>query len=163
MTETQTLRDGSHDFDFLNGTWKVHHRSLRQRLVGSTEWVEFEGTCTNENIMGGTANFDESTMQYPSGPINGMTLRLYDHKLGEWSIYWAATGSAVFDIPMIGGFKEKNDIGEFYAQETHKGQHVYSRFIWSKITPNSCQWEQALSTDGGKSWETNWIMEFTRA
>jgi hypothetical protein len=63
---------------------------------------------------------------------------------------------------MIGSFKEKNGIGEFYAQETHKGQHVYSRFIWSKISPTFCQWEQALSTDGGKTWETNWIMEHTR-
>jgi hypothetical protein len=29
-------------------------------------------------------------------------------------------------------------------------------------TPDSCRWEQAYSADGGKTWETNWIMEFTR-
>jgi hypothetical protein len=32
----------------------------------------------------------------------------------------------------------------------------------SKITPNSAQWEQAFSEDGGKTWETNWIMELER-
>jgi hypothetical protein len=25
------------------------------------------------------------------------------------------------------------------------------------------RWEQAFSGDGGETWETNWIMEFTRA
>ncbi len=33
---------------------------------------------------------------------------------------------------------------------------------WSDITPTLARWEQAFSPDGGKSWETNWIMEFTR-
>ena len=162
MTETQPKRDGSHDFDFLVGKWQVHHRLLTQRLVGCTEWKEFEGTCDNENIMGGTANFDESAMEFDIGRRNGMTLRLYDANTGEWSLYWAATGSAKFDIPMICSFNEKNGIGEFYAQEIHKGQHVYSRFIWSRISENFCQWEQALSNDGGKTWETNWYMENTR-
>ena len=66
----------------------------------------------------------------------------------------------VLDIPMIGSFKDGR--GEFYAQETHEGKHVYSRFIWSKFMADSCQWEQALSADGGRTWETNWIMEFKR-
>ena len=162
MTETPQIRDGSHDFDFLVGKWKVHHRILRSRLTGCTDWAEFDGTCTNENIMGGQANFDESLMERPVGAVRGMTLRLYNSQTNEWKLYWAATGSAVFDIPMVGGFKEKNGDGEFYAQETNNGFTVYSRFIWSKITPTSCQWEQALSNDGGKTWETNWVMEFTR-
>ena len=162
MTDITASRDGSRDFDFFVGTWKVHHRRLRERLVGSTSWEEFEGECTDRNILGGTANFDESWMNREKGRLYGMTLRLYDQKSGEWSLYWAATGSGVLDIPMVGAFNEKNGIGEFYAHETHKGQHVYSRFIWSQITPNSCRWEQALSADGGKTWETNWIMESTR-
>ena len=162
MTETANTRDGSRDFDFFVGTWKVKHRRLRERLKGSTDWEEFEGTCTDQNILGGTANFDESTMERESGRVHGMTLRLYDQKSHEWSLYWAATGSGVLDIPMVGSFDEKNGTGKFYAHETHNGQHVYSRFIWSQITENSTRWEQALSADGGETWETNWIMESTR-
>lgn len=161
MTHT-TPRDGSHDFDFFVGRWKGYNRRLRERLVGSTEWEEFESIAEGRNILGGTASFDEGVFERESGPMHGVTIRLYDQKSGEWSIYWAATGSGFLDIPMIGSFDEKNGVGRFYAHETHKGQHVYSRFIWSKITPNSCQWEQALSVDGGTTWETNWIMEWTR-
>ena len=35
---------GVHDFDFLFGDWQVHHRRLKERLAGSTEWIEFDGT-----------------------------------------------------------------------------------------------------------------------
>jgi hypothetical protein len=62
-------RDGSRDFDFLFGSWKVRSRRLVERLKEGTDWEQVPGTC---------------------------------------------------------------------------------------------RWEQAYSTDGGRSWETNWIMEFTR-
>jgi hypothetical protein len=31
-------------FDFLIGDWRVAHRRLKERLVGSTTWEEFGGT-----------------------------------------------------------------------------------------------------------------------
>jgi hypothetical protein len=33
---------------------------------------------------------------------------------------------------------------------------------FSAITANSSHFEQAFSDDAGKTWETNWIMTFTR-
>jgi hypothetical protein len=61
---------------------------------------------------------------------------------------------------MIGEFE--NGRGEFYDQEMFEGRAIYCRFIWSEITDTSARWEQAYSADGGVTWETNWIMEFTR-
>jgi hypothetical protein len=37
------------------------------------------------------------------------------------------------------------------------------RFVWDRITPTSARWQQAFSIDDERSWETNWIMEFSRA
>jgi hypothetical protein len=62
--------------------------------------------------------------------------------------------------PMIGGFK--NGRGEFFNQEPFNGRAIFVRFIFSEIATNSFRIEQAFSDDGGKTWETNWIMSFTR-
>ena len=156
----QTEHDGRRDFDFIMGRWKVHSRSLRERLKGSNDWQEFEGTSVARKILGGIGNIDEITFDRETGPVEGMALRLFDPKTQEWSIYWSSSTTGLLDTPMIGKFE--NGRGEFYAQERHENKHVYSRFIWSESTENSCRWEQALSPDGGKTWETNWIMEFTR-
>ena len=153
--------DGRNDFDFLIGTWKVHHRMLKERLKGSTDWIEFEGDTVDRKIMNGLGNLDENIIHMKTGPVHAISMRLFHPHSKEWSIHWSTDRMGTLDIPMVGGFKDGR--GEFYAQEIFEDRHVYSRFIWSKITTNSCQWEQALSADGGKSWETNWIMEFERA
>jgi len=155
-----TENDGRNDFDFLIGTWNVHHRMLTARLQGSTDWVEFEGETVDRKIMNGLGNMDENIIHMKNGPVHAISLRIFNPQSKEWSIHWSTDKMGYLDIPMIGGFKDGR--GEFYAQEIHDSRHVYSRFIWSKITANSCQWEQALSADGAKTWETNWIMEFTR-
>ena len=162
MTTAQPIRDGSHDFDFFLGKWKSHNYRLRERLVGCTEWIEFEGTSEVRTLLGGEVNFDEVVWQRENGTIHGITFRLYDQKTGQWRLYWAATGSGYLDIPMIGSFDEKNGTGKFYAHEPHNGKYIYSRYVWSNITPTSVRWEQAFSPDGGATWETNLTTEFTR-
>ena len=61
---------------------------------------------------------------------------------------------------MVGRFI--GGVGEFYGDDTVDGKTVQCRFLWTRPTADSARWEQALSDDGGKTWETNWIMSFTR-
>ena len=153
--------DGRGDFDFLFGAWAVRNRRLAERLKGCTEWEEFPGTCRARPILAGLGNMDEFTLERPSGQVLAVTLRLYDRGSGEWSIYWAASaGRGRFDVPVVGRFDGPR--GEFYAQEAFEGRHIFSRFIWTVQGPEACRWEQAYSADGGRSWETNWTMDFTR-
>jgi hypothetical protein len=154
------VQDGRHDFDFLVGSWRVHHRRLRERLKGSTAWEEFEGTSVAWAVLDGLGNFDECTMEREAGRLHGMTVRLYNPASRQWSLHWADSAGGVLLPPMVGSFSDGR--GEFYSQEPFEGRAIFSRFIWSNITPASCRWEQAFSEDGGKSWETNWVMEFTR-
>jgi len=154
-------RDGQSDFDFLIGSWKIHNRRLKNPLTGSTSWYEFEGTGVARKIWGGRANIDEYEADTPSGHIQGLTLRLYDPKAKQWSLYWANSAKGTLEKPMIGEFRDGR--GEFFSQEPFEGRMILVRFLWSQITPNSCRWEQAFSADGGKTWETNWIMEMTRS
>lgn len=156
----QTENDGRNDFDFLMGSWKVHHRRLVERLKGSTDWEEFDGDTVARKILDGLGNIDENIIHRQTGPVHAISLRVFNPQSKEWSIYWSTNLTGTLDVPMIGGFK--NGIGEFYSQEVFDGRHIYNRFIWSKITAETCQWEQAFSADGGKTWETNWVMEFER-
>jgi len=154
-------QDHQKDFDFFMGTWNVHNKKLKERLKRCTSWDEFQATVTARPVWEGLANTDEFfAPEGPAGPMRGMTLRLFNPKSKQWSLYWANSANGTLETPLIGGFE--NGRGEFYDQEMFEGRSIYVRFIWSEITQNSCRWEQAFSEDGGKNWETNWIMEFTR-
>jgi hypothetical protein len=64
------------------------------------------------------------------------------------------------DPPMIGRFQDGR--GLFSGDDSFEGKPIRVSFIWSPMTPTRCRWEQAFSVDGGKAWETNWTMSFTR-
>jgi len=152
--------DGRHDFDFYYGDWLIRNERLRERLVGSEDWETFEATQTCAPILGGLGNIDDFHTDWSGGFI-GMTLRLFDPKTKQWSIYWASNRGGVLEPPVVGAFED--GVGTFYGRDQHKGTPVLARFIWSDISRDSARWQQAFSTDEGKTWETNWIMHMTRA
>ena len=153
---------GVHDFDLRVGRWQAHHRRLKERLAGSHEWVEFDGTQTFWQLMDGLANTDDNVFQIPGGEYRGVTLRAYDPGTGQWAIWWldGRNPFGSLEPPVRGRFE--NGVGAFYADDTLRGKPIRVRFIWSHITPTSAHWEQAFSPDGGKTWETNWITDFRR-
>jgi hypothetical protein len=155
---------GLHDFDAKVGKWTAHHRRLKERLAGSHEWVDFDGTQTFWKVMDGYANVDDNVFEIPGGAAyRGVTLRAYDPKTGEWAIWWldGRTPFSSLEPPVKGRFV--NGIGTFYADDTLRGKPIRVRFIWSGITPTAAHWEQAFSPDGGKTWETNWTTDFRKA
>lgn len=160
MAQTNHSADGRADFDFMVGKWQIHNRRLHERLCGCLEWEEFTGIGVARPILAGLGNFDEVTLHRATGLLHGTTLRLFNPQRREWSIYWADSQSGILLPPMVGRFV--NGVGEFYAQEVNRDQTVLSRFIWADTTTATPHWEQALSADGGRTWETNWTMDFTR-
>lgn len=150
------------DFDFLIGTWHVQHRKLKQRLAHNTEWDTFSGTCETRLVLGGQGDVDDNVLRTPTGTYRAVSLRTFDPQTKKWSIWWVDSRHPHhLDPPVVGTFT--NGIGTFTASDTFNGKPIVVRYIWSGITPNSAKWEQAFSDDGGKTWETNWIMEFHRA
>lgn len=151
-------RTGLHDFDFQVGEWRVHHRVKR---LGA-QWLEFEGTCSNRSLMAGWANVEDHMFDKPSSVTRGVALRAYDPKSGQWAIWWidGRDPLGALDPPVKGRFDD--GVGTFYSDGIVDGKPIRTRFIWSHITPTSARWEQAYSSDAGRTWETNWIMEFRR-
>ena len=156
------LREPSaRDFDFWMGRWNVHNRLLRKRLAGANEWDEFESTVVARPILDGLGNEDEFRSDYDGGFI-GMSFRFFDPAKKRWSIYWAdSRRSGELDPPLFGTFS--GDKGVFEGTDVFEGRPILVRFTWSGITTPALRWEQAFSDDSGETWETNWVMEITRA
>lgn len=151
---TSTTRNGVHDFDWDIGTWKVHQRRLLHPLTGSTTWVEYDGTDVVQKIWDG-ANMGKIESVGVAGHLEMYTLRLYDTEVNQWKIYFTNSSSGALSQPVVGEFQSGR--GEFYDQEPYRGKAILVRFRVHDITSNSCQFDQAFSPDGGKTWETNFI------
>ena len=151
---------GASDFDFLIGDWAIHHRRLKRRLAGDSEWIELTGPASARKILAGLGNIDEARIDLPGGGYTGATLRLYNPTTRLWTIYWMDSRDPKLDPPMVGSFRDGR--GLFFGDDTFEGKPIRVRFIWTPLTATSCRWEQAFSADGGETWETNWIMSFTR-
>ena len=150
------------DFDFQIGSWQVRHRRLKERLANCTEWEEFDGTSDMRPILGGNGNVEDNLLHIPGGTYRAIALRSYDPAQDSWAIWWIdARSPHTLDVPVIGRFEQ--GVGHFYADDTLDGQPIRLRFIWSRTDTSTPRWEQAMSADGGESWEVNWTMDFTRA
>lgn len=151
-----------HDFDFLLGSWSVKHRKLKKRLVGDNEWLEFDGATTFQSLLGGVANMNDSVVNGPSGPYRGLGLRAYSAKTSTWADWYLdGRDPAAIDPPGVGRFT--NGVGEFLSDDTYDGKPIKVRGLFSSINQTTAQWEQAFSPDGGRTWETNWVMRYIRA
>jgi hypothetical protein len=153
-------RASVHDFDFWMGRWNVHNRLLVERLAGSDEWVEFESQVAARQLPADLGNEDMFCTDFAGGFV-GMSFRFFDPETGQWSIYWADTRRpGLLEPPVMGTFD--GDVGTFEGDDTFDGRPIRVRFVWSGVTTPTPRWEQAFSDDGGETWETNWVMEFTR-
>ena len=163
FAQTQTSpapRDGSHDFDFELGTWHTHLKRLTTPLSGSSAWVEYDGTSKVTPIWDGRANMVELDATGPAGHIVALNLRLYSPAAHQWSLNFSSVRSGTMGTPTIGEFK--NGVGEFYDTEDFNGRSVLVRFVITPISADEIKFEQSFSTDGGKTWELNWLATDTR-
>jgi len=154
-------RGTARDFDFWIGCWNVRNRRLQDRLAGSDEWEEFESTVTARRILDGMGNEDRFCTDHDGGFV-GLSFRFFDRDTRLWSIYWAdSRRPGVLDPPLFGGFD--GDVGVFEGGDTFEGRPIRVRFVWSRVATPTPRWEQAFSDDDGRTWETNWVMDFSRA
>ena len=161
MSDGIMIDSPARDFDFLIGSWHIHNRRLRERLAGSSDWEEFDATSVARPLLDGMGNEDEFRTDHDGGFI-GMSFRFFDPTTGRWSIYWAdSRRCGVLDPPVFGTFDR--DVGVFEGEDMYDGRPILVRFVWSGVATTTPRWEQAFSADGGSSWESNWVMEFTPA
>ena len=151
-------QSGIGDFDFLAGHWKISHRRLKQRWVGSDNWDVFEGEATCWSALGGMASIEE--LRVPARGFSGMGIRLFDLGKRAWADHWVSSRDGVLNSPMYGAFED--GVGTFIADEHDGDLPIKSRGVWDRITLASARWHQSFSRDGGRTWEHNWFMDWVR-
>src|SRR5262249_21550534 len=119
----------------------------------------FEARGRAWRLPGGLGNMDEFVTDHWPGFV-GMSLRLYDPRTRQWSIYWVSNQKGVLEPPVVGSFS--GDVGIFEGRDELDGRPIVVRFAWSEITGPAVRWEQAFSPDAGRTGETNWIMVMPR-
>src|SRR5579885_1059686 len=158
--ETAPAGDNQHDFDFETGAWTAHLKRRLHPLSGSETWVDLHGTSVVKKIWNGRANFGELEVGNADTHIEGLTLRLYNPQSHQWRLYWANSKDGALNVPTIGNFTHGR--GDFFDQEDFGDKSIFVRFVFSDVTSNSFQTEQAFSPDFGKTWEPNWTATFTK-
>lgn len=151
----------AHGFDFLMGRWEVQNTFLAKRLRHSHEWLNFQATDVERPLRTGTGNLEYyATDHWPD--YIGMGLRLYDLHTHKWRIYWSDNrfSRGVLQPPVTGSFHDGR--GVFEGADHFNGILITVRYIWRTIDHDHARWTQAFSRDRGRTWETNWIMDFSR-
>ncbi|HKD54077.1 MAG TPA: hypothetical protein VKB72_07630 [Steroidobacteraceae bacterium] len=153
-------RDGQHDFDFDIGVWRTHIRRTLDPLSGATHSIELNGTVTVRKVWDGRAELEEIETDGPKGHWEGLTLFLYNPAAHQWSMNFVNSKVGQLNTPLVGSFT--NGRGELFGQDTLDGRAILVRGVWSNIEPDSHQYEESYSADGGKTWARAFVANLTR-
>lgn len=94
-----TARGGGQDFNFEFGTWRTHYRLLKARLAGSHDWYDCYGTSVIRPFWGDGGNLEDGDLKCPNRYIGGLTLRLYDPRTHQWTLWWGTRKLGVAPPP----------------------------------------------------------------
>ena len=161
MSDTANAADtitgkGIGDFDFLAGEWTIKNRRLKDG--SKDEWQTFDGGATVHRVLGGMASIEE--LRGAGGKYFGMGVRVWHPEEKMWADHWTGYYNGVVNAPQLGQFI--NGEGIFTSDDEMDGKPIKARGVWDRITPKSCRWHQSTSKDGGKTWDYNWYMDWTR-
>jgi hypothetical protein len=149
----------STDFDFMHGDWLVHNRRLRHPLRGGDAvWDGFDARQFGAPLMDGLANYDE--LRSDRDGLIGLSFRTFDKVARQWQVYWVANRDGRLQPAVNGAFAD--GVGIFEGDDVYDGKPIRVRYTWTGTATATPRWQQAFSADGGKTWETNWIMDFSR-
>jgi hypothetical protein len=157
-----TERDAqSGGFDYSFGNWREHSKRLLHPLTGDGNWIDMQGSTAVSKIWNGRASIAEFKAEGPAGPLEILALRVYNPVARQWSVDFAT--SAVGELGAVPGLGEfKNGRIDFFDAEPINGRQTLVRFSCWGLGASRMQTEQAYSADGGKSWEVNWVNQYTR-
>lgn len=140
-------------FDFWVGEWDVYVSGTGQHA----------GVNIIEKVAGGCALLENwtATSSVIAGPVtSGKSLNFVDQATGLWKQVWMGSGRGQNDY-VNGRYADRVMRFEF-TRRNPKGATVTGRFAFHNLGPNRVRQVQESSTDGGKSFSTNYDFVYVR-
>jgi hypothetical protein len=160
LSQTPAPHDGQHDFDFNIGVWHTHIRRIIDPFATHSDSVELTGTVTVRKVWDGKAELEEIEADGPKGHWEGLTLFLYNPTAHQWSQSFANSKVGVLSSN-IGEFKDGRVV--LTGQDNSvTDKTILVRAMWSDIKPDSHQYEEWYSNDGGMTWVRSFTANLTR-
>lgn len=146
-------------FDFWVGEWDVNLRTLQS----DGSWEDSKSARAKiYRILDGRAILELWDEKKPGDAIRGYSLRFFDPDKEKWQLFLNWPGENRSGTSMLSG-TFRHGRGEFYStQKGTDGTQTINRYTFSDISADSLRWDDGFSIDGGRSWRSNWIMEFSR-
>jgi hypothetical protein len=158
-TALAAAHDGQHDFDFNLGVWHTHIKRTLDPFSHPSDSVEMNGTVTVRKVWNGKAELEEIEVDGPRGHWEGLTLFLYNPKARQWSQTFANSKVGTLSSN-FGEFKDGKVV--LIGQDILDGRTILVKGEWSDIKPDSHQYEESYSNDGGVTWARSFIGNLTR-
>jgi hypothetical protein len=158
--DSSQVAPGAHDLDFGFGNWHTHIQRVLDPFSDDPHSVEMDGTKKVRKIWGGRANLEELEVEGPKGHWEGLTLFLFNPKSQQWSQIFINSKMGVISSHLVGSFKDGR--GELFQPDTFNNRSILVRGLWSDITPNSHNYTESYSDDGGKTWKPAFMGRLTR-
>jgi hypothetical protein len=162
-TPTPAVHDGQHDFDFNIGVWHTHIKRFIDPFASGSESAELNGTVTVRKVWDGKAELEEIEADGPKGHWEALTLLLYNPSAQQWSQSFvnSKVGTLSLSSTNVGEFRDGRVV--LVGQDnTVSDKTILVKAVWSDIKPDSHQYEELYSNDGGTTWVTSFTAHLTR-
>lgn len=150
---TSAQSNPENSFNFWVGTWDL----TWQGAGGKTE----KGRNTITKVLDDKViqeNFE--ALEGAQKGYLGMSISVYNPNTKTWHQTWMDNQGG--NIHFTGEIDGDRKIFKTAPQERN-GQQIISRMVFYDITKDAFNWDWESTTDGGKTWNLNWRIKYTRA
>jgi hypothetical protein len=137
-------------FDFWVGDWVA---TWNDSLHGANRIEKMFGNCTvHENFSIAATNF------------LGQSWSVYNANYKQWLQTWVDSQGGYITLTggMVGDSMVLTTAERMVPQNISPTGKIVSRMVYFNIKPDAFDWSWEASTDGGKTWKSNWLIHYSR-
>lgn len=134
----------SRRYDFWVGEWELAHSGTKS---ANHITKALDGCVIVEQFTGA-----------PGTKLDGTSVSTFDRATKRWRQTWVDNTGAYLDF--VGG--TDNGDPTFEREFVRDGKTIRQRMVFRNITPASLKWLWQSSPDGGKTWSTQWEIDYKR-